>query len=218
MKAPRAKTTKSGPPVPMEFSPHDWVPLNKALAQIMAHVGDDPALAADQLDQDLRSRRLESALRSPHRTWRLLKPSDWRQWAPLHWEYGYTLTTGLGTIVIKVVDKDNKAVDGHFFVRRTSLNEHYPTAVTPTAVQQSDDTKPPTTSDHRADDMRPPTRRPGPPPELKWRTFVAREIIRRLRTGEPMPTAPQMLQLCGEQFGSEPGLRQMQEYLRALGV
>ena len=69
-------------------------------------------------------------------------------------------------------------------------------------------------SDRRTDDK--PRRQPGPVPEMKWRTVVAREVIRRARAGKPMPQAPEMLQYCQQELDWEPGLRTMQEYLRDL--
>jgi hypothetical protein len=62
----------------------------------------------------------------------------------------------------------------------------------------------------------PPRRKPGPPPKKDWPMHVARELIRRARAGQKMPTAPQMLQYCQNTLRWEHDIRAMQRLLRDL--
>jgi hypothetical protein len=59
-------------------------------------------------------------------------------------------------------------------------------------------------------------RPPGKPPKHNWPMVIARELIRRAQAGEMMPTAPQMLQWCHDEWNWEPDIRQMQRVLREL--
>ena len=61
-----------------------------------------------------------------------------------------------------------------------------------------------------------PRRKPGKRPTKDWPTHVARELIRRARAGEEMPTAAQMCQFCQNTLGWQPDIRQMQRLLRDL--
>jgi hypothetical protein len=61
-----------------------------------------------------------------------------------------------------------------------------------------------------------PRRRPGKRPTKDWPTHVARELIRRARAGEEMPTAAQMCQFCQNTLCWQPDIRQMQRLLRDL--
>lgn len=157
MKASKAKKAPT-------FSPHEWDPLDKAFSRIMASIGE-PMLATRDLYQDLCGGRLESLRRQPLPDGTVLEMVltrlDWKQWT-LRWRNEHTLL-GVATIVIKVIDRDNKAVDGVFFVRRAGLDKHYPaTMPMPTA----DDAKP--SQRHK----------PGPKPEGDWPTLMAAELIR----------------------------------------
>jgi hypothetical protein len=58
-------------------------------------------------------------------------------------------------------------------------------------------------------------RMPGPQPELRWRTALARELIRRARAGEPEPTAEQMCTLVQDKSG-RPDLRTVQKEMKKL--
>ena len=59
-------------------------------------------------------------------------------------------------------------------------------------------------------------RKPGKRPTKDWPTHVARELIRRARAGEEMPTAAQMCQFCQNTLCWQPDIRQMQRLLRDL--
>jgi hypothetical protein len=61
-----------------------------------------------------------------------------------------------------------------------------------------------------------PRRKPGKRPTNDWPTHVARELIRRARAGEQMPTAAQMCQFCQDTLRCQPDIRQMQRLLRDL--
>lgn len=61
-----------------------------------------------------------------------------------------------------------------------------------------------------------PRRKPGKRPTKDWPTHVARELIRRARAGDKMPTAAQMCQFCQNILCWQPDIRQMQRLLRDL--
>src|SRR5262249_40825027 len=72
-----------------------------------------------------------------------------------------------------------------FFVWRRKFEKIWPTLAASAAPHAA--------SSARDDEPTPAKRRrPGPQPELRWRTALARELIRRARAGEPDPTAEQM--------------------------
>jgi len=58
-------------------------------------------------------------------------------------------------------------------------------------------------------------RMPGPQPKLRWRTALARELIRRARAGEPEPTAEQMCALVQDKSGG-PDVRTVQKEMKKL--
>jgi hypothetical protein len=58
-------------------------------------------------------------------------------------------------------------------------------------------------------------RMPGPQPDLRWRTALAHELIRRARAGELEPTAEQMCALVQDESG-KPDLRTVQKELKKL--
>jgi hypothetical protein len=101
------------------FSPHEWVPIGTALAQIKSSTGQ-PDLASQYYDWDMRSGRLRFGMvpLSPDGKGRIIvfNPSEWGQ------PHG----------------------KGHCFVRRVELDKRYPIAATPTltAAHPSDDTRP----------------------------------------------------------------------------
>jgi len=163
VKAPQAKTgksktAKSKPPVPT-FSPHEWVPLKDALAHIKVTIGEF-TLAVRRFYQDALDGRLVTALVEilPDGTEKVTfpKPSDWRQWKvrvpKLNEESAYvTLVGGI------------EIVSGHFFVRRTDLDKHYPIAATPTVARAAETHE---------------RQKPGTKYRDDWPMVMAAEVIR----------------------------------------
>jgi hypothetical protein len=192
------------PAPPPNWSTHEWAALPEAFNRIVAS-GGPLTLALHDLRQDLLNGLLESALRQishdGQETWRLLKPSDWRQWrlqflCRFQWQ-----------VEIKVIpiDKD-KALDEHehcFFVRRADLDKRYP--ATPLA--------PATTSEPRTDDRR---RKPGPRIKHGWRLEVAAEVHRRRKKGGRTPTAGELAQFCLNKFDYQPDESEINKLVRIL--
>ena len=164
-KVNKAKTAKSDMQPRTAASKREGVeptvPLNIALHRVMASVGDDLQLAEHRLNRDLRSGRLEAEVvqLSPDKETRtLLKRANWRQWT-VRLQQDYT-PSGLGTIVARVFDKDNKPVSGVFFVLRPGLDKHYPREL-PAAAPRDE-----------------PRHTPGPKPTDDWPKELAAELIR----------------------------------------
>jgi len=155
----KAKTTA------LTFSLHEWVALKDAFDRIVSFAGGR-GLAANYLNQDLRSGRLGSALvqisSDGEKTETVLDPSVWEQW-----------TVRVPPLRVDGLDPN---VNRQFFVRRVDLDKLYPIAATPTmtAAPQSDDTEssPPTTP-------APEKQKPGIKPFKDWpNRFLAPEMVR----------------------------------------
>jgi len=101
-----------------------------------------------------------------------------------------------------------------FFAWRPDLEKAWPTIFV--AAEEPKSAPSTRSSDRPADDDDKPRRKPGPKPKHDWKTQVTRELIRRARAGKRDPTAPEMLQWCENNLGSQPDIRQMQKLLRDL--
>jgi len=107
--------------------------------------------------------------------------------------------------------------DSAFFVWRPKFEKIWPAlaaSAAPHAASSARDDKPTPATTASIDD-KPQRRRPGPQPELRWRTALARELIRRARAGEPEPTAEQMCELVQEKSG-KPDVRTVQKEMKNL--
>ena len=107
--------------------------------------------------------------------------------------------------------------DSAFFVWRPKFEKIWPAlaaSAVPHAASSARDDEPTPATAARTDD-KPQRRRPGPQPELRWRTALARELIRRARAGEPEPTAEQMCELVQEKSG-KPDVRTVQKEMKNL--
>ena len=107
--------------------------------------------------------------------------------------------------------------DSAFFVWRPKFEEIWPklaASAAPHAASSARDDEPTPATTASIDD-KPQRRRPGPQPELRWRTALARELIRRARAGEPEPTAEQMCELVQEKSG-KPDVRTVQKEMKNL--
>jgi hypothetical protein len=103
------------------------------------------------------------------------------------------------------------AADAAFFVCRPKFEKIWPAlaaSAAPHAASSARDDEPtPAPTAQR--------RMPGPQPELRWRTALARELIRRARAGGPEPTAEQMCTLVQDESG-KPDLRTVQKEMKKL--
>jgi hypothetical protein len=199
-----------------DWSPHEWAPLKDALIRIGASVGP-LTLAIHVLNQDLLNGRLKSASRQLSSdgkdTWRLLKPSYWRQCRVR--DLGFETGRDRGWQQVDVTPVDNvEAVDGcYFFVRRADLDKHYPIAATPT-----------TTAAHRSDDTRPPERRRGPILKHEWHAIdgeIARRCINPKTRLLEIPKserklAADMLEWCQQKYEKEPAESEMRDAVKAI--
>ena len=107
--------------------------------------------------------------------------------------------------------------DSAFFVWRPKFEKIWPAlaaSAAPHAASNARDDEPTPATTASIDD-KPQRRRPGPQPELRWRTALARELIRRARAGEPEPTAEQMCELVQEKSG-KPDVRTVQKEMKNL--
>jgi hypothetical protein len=107
--------------------------------------------------------------------------------------------------------------DSAFFVWRPKFEEIWPAlaaSAAPHAASSARDDEPTSAPTARTDDKLE-RRMPGPQPELRWRTALARELIRRSRAGEPEPTAEQMCALVQDKSG-KPDIRTVQKEMKKL--
>ena len=107
--------------------------------------------------------------------------------------------------------------DSAFFVWRPKFEKIWPAlaaSAAPHAASSARDDKPTPAPTARTDDKLE-RRMPGPQPKLRWRTALARELIRRARAGEPEPTAEQMCELVQEKSG-KPDVRTVQKEMKNL--
>jgi hypothetical protein len=191
--------------------PQEWAPFKDAWQRVEATVPvNDLWLIQHDLKQAFLARRLIGAARriaadGKEKTPIILDRASY--WRRLSIKYSYLITG---------YEADDPGVRWIFYVRRPELDKHYPDAVSATTPIE----RQPPTSEHRADapsrDGDRPRRRPGRQPKHDWPKHVTREVIRRLRAGEKEPTAPEMLQWCGDKWDWQPDIRQMQQLLRDL--
>ena len=145
-----------------------------------------------------------------------LRVWEWKDDAPVYYRgpapvFGPADAAPLGAWVY--ID----AADAAFFVRRPEFEKIWPAlaaSAAPHAASSARDDEPTPATTASIDD-KPQRRRPGPQPELRWRTALARELIRRARAGEPEPTAEQMCELVQEKSG-KPDVRTVQKEMKNL--
>ena len=107
--------------------------------------------------------------------------------------------------------------DSAFFVWRPKFEKIWPAlaaSAAPHAASSARDDEPTPAPTARTDDKLE-RRMPGPQPKLRWRTALARELIRRAGAGEPEPTAEQMCALVQDKSG-KPELRTVQKEMKKL--
>jgi hypothetical protein len=95
---------------------------------------------------------------------------------------------------------------GYFFIKRCEFVREYPDAAAADKPPRADDDVPP-----------PPTRRrPGKRPKFDWPVYLAREVIRHIRTGKPVPKAKKLADICTEKWGWEPPMGEINRLLTLL--
>ena len=179
----------------------DWMPVAEALRLLQGFLGN-PYLAAKDLfaaaaakrsDKRLPCmRRLIASEVAPDQDRKIVPPADA---TPVYFS----------------------REDAALFVWRPKFEEIWPklaASAAPHAASSARDDEPTPATTASIDD-KPQRRRPGPQPELRWRTALARELIRRARAGEPEPTAEQMCELVQEKSG-KPDVRTVQKEMKNL--
>jgi hypothetical protein len=186
----------------------DWVPLNTALQRAKDSTGS-VRLAANDLQQALLGGRLKA-------TARLLNHQGIEERAalfPSYWEaVGLRVCEG-GDVQILPLEADRVAPgELHVFVRRSDLNQLYPSAGSK--------------DDGKVDRAEQPARRPGPRPKYKWHDIDG-EIARRCvdpKTGRvrvphnERRLAAAMLEWCQNKYGygREPVESEMREAVKRM--
>jgi hypothetical protein len=166
----------------------DWMPAGKAHRMLTGLLGD-PDLAAKDLTAAVADKRsdkrlpcMQRAIAShipPDQDWEIVPLSFWVQYA-----FGFDPVSEKLQILAKGLAVEF-AAGVVFFVCKPKFEKIWPKLAASVA---------------RTDDKLE-RRMPGPQPKLRWRTALARELIRRARAGEPEPTAEQMCELVQDKSG-----------------
>jgi len=194
----------------------NWMPAAEAHRMLTGLAGD-PDLAAKDLTAAVARKRLPCMQRTiaSH-----IAPDQDREIVPLSfwdkYEFGFDPVSEKLQIWAKgLVDVEFRRVA--FFVWKPKFEKIWPAlaaSATPHAASSARDDEPTPAPTARTDDKLE-RRMPGPQPELRWRTALARELIRGARSGEPEPTAEQMCQLVQDKSG-RPDLRTVQKEMKKL--
>jgi hypothetical protein len=190
-----------------DWHPNEWATFTEAWQRVEAAVGSSLWLIQHDLHRDFLEKRLIAAARriasDGTETLIIFKPEYWQQ---LKINYAWSIEGW-----------EAEAREGErwvFVVRRHELDKRYPIA---TPGRPAPDPKPsaaPNTPGEAEDAQSAQKRRkPGPPPSKDWRSEVVRELIKRAKDGEELPSAPEMCKFCGQHLELEPDLREMQRLL-----
>jgi hypothetical protein len=186
--------------------PHEWVPIKKAWQRIDAATGQQWELTKRYIKADLVSGRLVGAalIIAPGGIERRILARKF--WEPVRIGYAWSVA-GWG-------EHYREGEEWYFFVRRRELDQHYPAQQAPDCLvgkgrdeEQELQAEPQSTPERR---------KPGRRPKHDWQVPVAFEVGRIVGQEGRQPTAPEMLQWCGNKWDWQPDLRQMQRLLRAL--
>ena len=230
-KRPRKARGRTGE---LPFNNRNWMPVAEAHRLLTGLLGNG-YLAAKDLTAAVADKRLPCMRRAiasriaPDQDRELvplsirfdfdhekLRVSEWRGDAPVYYRgpapvFGPADAAPLGAWVYF------DAADAAFFVWRPKFEKIWPAlaaSAAPHAASGARDDEPTPAPTARTDDKLE-RRMPGPQPKLRWRTALARELIRRARAGEPEPTAEQMCALVQEKSGT-PDIRTVQKEMKKL--
>src|SRR5262245_45097797 len=176
----------------------NWMPAAKAHRMLTRLLGD-PDLAAKDLTAAVADKRLPCMQRviashiAPDQDRKIVPLSFWDEYA-----FGFDPVSGklqIGPKGLAVEFRSGAA----FFVCKPKFEKIWPKLAA--SVVRTDDKLA--------------RRMPGPQPKLRWRTALARELIRRARAGEPEPTAEQMCALVQDKSGG-PDVRTVQKEMKKL--
>ena len=198
----------------------DWMPVAEALRLLHGLLGN-PYLAAKDLFAAAAAKRSDKRLPCMRRAIAShIAPDQDREIVPLsfwdEYEFGFDPVSEklqIGAKGLAVEFRFRVA----FFVWKPKFEKIWPklaASAAPHAASSARDDEPTSAPTARTDDKLE-RRMPGPQPELRWRTALARELIRRSRAGEPEPTAEQMCALVQDKSG-KPELRTVQIEMKTL--
>jgi hypothetical protein len=186
------------------WHPHEWAPFKEAWQRAEAVLGSSLWLIQNDLRRDFLEKQLIAAVRrialDGTETRIILKPEYWQQ---LKINYAWSITGW-----------EAEAREGEqwiFVVRCRELYKRYPIA---TLGRPAADSAAPYTRGEPEEASTPKCRRPGPQPTRDWDKVVVRELLKRAKAGEKLPSAPEMCRFCGENLNWEPDLSAMQQLLR----
>jgi hypothetical protein len=198
----------------------NWMPAAEAHRMLTGLLGD-PDLAAKDLTAAVADKRSDKRLPCMQRAIAShIAPDQDREIVLLSFWDKYEFGFDPVSEKLQIWAKGLVAVEFRFrvafFVWKPKF-EKWPalaaSAASHAASSARDDEPTPATTARTDDKLE--RRMPGPQPELRWRTALARELIRRARAGEPEPTAEQMCALVQDRSG-KPDLRTVQKEMKKL--
>jgi len=198
----------------------NWMPAAEAHRMLAGSLGD-PDLAAKDLTAAVADKRSDKRLPCMRRAIAShIAPDQDREIVPLsfwdEYEFGFDPVSEklqIGAKGLAVEFRFRVA----FFVWKPKFEKIWPklaASAAPHAASSARDDEPTPAPTARTDDKLE-RRMPGPQPKLRWRTALARELIRRAGAGEPEPTAEQMCALVQDKSG-KPELRTVQKEMKKL--
>ena len=216
-KRPRKARGRTGG-LPLD-SPN-WMPLAEAHRLLTGLLGNG-YLAAKDLTAAVAAKRSNKRLPCMQRVIAShIAPDQDRKIVPLSfWDeyaFGFDPVSGklqIGPKGLAVEFRSGAA----FFVCKPKFEKIWPALAASAASHEASsarDDEPTPAPTARTDDKLK-RRMPGPQPELRWRTALARELIRRARAGEPDPTAEQMCASVQDKSG-KPDVRTVQKEMKEL--
>lgn len=199
----------------------NWMPAAEAHRMLTGSVGDSD-LAAKDLTAAVADKRSDKRLPCMQRAIAsYVAPDQDREIVPLSFwdkhEFGFDPVSEKLQILTKGLYAVEFRFRAVFFVWKPQFEKISPAlavSAAPHAASSARDDEPTPAPTARTDDKLE-RRMPGPQPELRWRTALARELIRRARAGEPEPTAEQMCALVHDKSG-KPDLRTVQKEMKKL--
>src|SRR5262245_14667180 len=203
----------------------NWMPLAEA-HRLLTGLRGNPYLAAKDLTAAVAAKRSDKRLPCMQRAIESeIAPDQDREIVPLSFWDKYEFICDLVIEKLRVCKREAHILtpvglageDAAFFVWRPKFEKIWPAlaaSAAPHAASSARDDEPTPAPTARTDDKLK-RRMPGPQPELRWRTALARELIRRARAGEPEPTAEQMCALVQEKSGT-PDIRTVQKEMKKL--
>jgi hypothetical protein len=191
------------------FNARDWIALNEVLERARDSIGSlDLALGQVYRDFCDDDRLRSGAQRKPPGKAYSTEPPEWRTFDATFWrERVERLVRDDRGVVRLILRLGQEPLTGswYFFGHRADVEKLYPVSGGPAREAAA-----------AGDPMKPPPSPRGPKAIKDWPTCVAREVIRILRAGEPLPKADHFRSHCEKTLGHTPHLRDVQTLLAKL--